>query len=66
MRRVFNGLGRAVVVVSVVVALAVPAEARQVPGEGKWFSDNPIVRVVKILKKFAVRTFGDGLIDPKP
>jgi hypothetical protein len=66
MRRVFNGFGRTLVVVSVLVALAIPAEARTQGGEGKWFTDNPITRVVKIIKKIAVRTFGDGLIDPKP
>ena len=65
MRRVFKGFGRALVVVSVLVALAVPAEARPVPQEGSWFRE-PIVRVVKMIKKFAVKTFGDGLTDPKP
>jgi len=66
MRRVFNGFGRVLVVVSVLVALAIPAEARPLPGEGAWIIDNPIVRVVKILKRFVVKTFGDGLTDPKP
>jgi hypothetical protein len=65
MRRVFSGLGRALVVVSVLVALAVPAEARQAPSEGTWYRE-PVVRVVKIIKKFVVKTFGDGLTDPKP
>jgi hypothetical protein len=65
MRRIFNGLGRALVVVSVLVALAVPAEARQAPSEGSWYRE-PIVRIVKMIKKFAVKTFGDGLTDPKP
>jgi hypothetical protein len=66
MRRVFNGFARVLVVVSVVVALAIPAEARPLPGEGKWFAEKPIDRVVRIVKKFVVRTFGDGLTDPKP
>jgi hypothetical protein len=66
MRRVFNGFGRALVVVSVLVALAIPAEARTRSGEEKWIADNPLTRVVKILKKLAVKTFGDGLTDPKP
>ena len=65
MRRVFNGFGRALVVVSVLVALAVPAEARPVPQEGSWFRE-PIVRAIKILKNLVVRTCGDGLTDPKP
>lgn len=66
MRRVFNGFARTLVVVSILAAVSVPAEARPNPGEGRWLRENPIVRVVQIIHRFAVRTFGDGLTDPKP
>jgi hypothetical protein len=66
MRRVFNGFARGLVVVSVLVALAIPAEARPTRGEDRWYTDNPVVKVLKFVKKFVVITFGDGLTDPKP
>jgi hypothetical protein len=66
MRRVFNGFGRALVVVSVLVSLSIPAEARPLSRERGTIIDNPIVRVVNVLKKLVIRTFGDGLTDPKP
>jgi hypothetical protein len=53
-------------VVSVLVSLSIPAEARPLSRERGTIIDNPIVRVVNVLKKLVIRTFGDGLTDPKP
>lgn len=62
--RSFQKVVRGVAVVSMVVALSMPAEAAarlkdRTPRE----KENPIVR---ILKQLVVRTFGDGLTDPRP
>ena len=60
MRRVFRGIA----VVAVVVSLAVPAHARSRDEErsaaGKRTS------IVQLLKQWIVRSFGDGLIVPRP
>jgi hypothetical protein len=53
-----------VLVVSIVLALAVPAEARPVPQDGGWLRAR--TPILKIIKRFAVKVFGDGLVDPKP
>ncbi|HKR64235.1 MAG TPA: hypothetical protein VJZ00_10940 [Thermoanaerobaculia bacterium] len=53
-------------IASVVVALAIPAEARPAAGEGPRLTNNPVVKVLKFVKKFVIKTFGDGLTDPKP
>jgi hypothetical protein len=66
MRRVFNGFGRVLVVVSVLVALSIPAEARPMSRDRDRIIENPLVRVVNVLKQLVIRTFGDGLTDPKP
>lgn len=57
-------VARGVVVVSVLMALAVPMQARPTTtwdeiGRGKR-------DLVKIVKKWMVQTFGDGLVDPWP
>lgn len=69
--QIVRGAVRGVVVVSFVIALAVPAEAKlSRPSEDRswerFFDREPIVKIVKILKKFNPRSWGDGLIDPRP
>ncbi len=62
--RSFRGLVRGVAVVSMVVALSVPASAAaRVKDRAPREKENPIVRIIKQLM---VRTLGDGLTDPKP
>ena len=61
--RSFRGVVRGVAVVSIVVALSVPAEAARVKERGPREKENPIV---KMIRQLVVRTFGDGLTDPKP
>lgn len=59
MRRV-----RALFVLAVVVALSMPvAAAPRQKDRTPRVKENPIV---KIIRQIAVRTFGDGLTDPKP
>lgn len=53
---------RGVIGVSLVVMLAVPAQAR--PGDGSWLEEGR-GRIVKVIKKI-VKSLGDGLIDPRP
>jgi len=62
--RSFRGLIRGLAVLSIVAALSVPADAapRQKDRTPR-VKENPIV---KIIRQIAVRTFGDGLTDPKP
>ena len=63
--RVSSYVARSVVAVSIVMALAVPAEAKPRDG-GRWFERrvDPIVKVLK--KMFGIRSEGDGLTDPRP
>jgi hypothetical protein len=59
-------IGRGVVAVAVVVALAVPVQAMpsgEQPGFGWFFKSRE--RIVKIIKR-TIKSFGDGLSDPKP
>jgi hypothetical protein len=64
MRRVFRGIG--VFAVVVVVAGSVEAGPRQNrEGEGPRMIDDPLTRVVKIVKK-AVRSLGDAVVTPRP
>jgi hypothetical protein len=58
MRRVSRG----VVVVCLVLALSAPAVSAG-PRDDGWQPKNP---VIKLIKKFLLRTFGDGLIIPTP
>ncbi len=60
MRRVSNAVARGVVVVSVIFALAVPAEARGL--DDGWSAIKG--RFAKIAK--VIKSFGDGLSDPRP
>ena len=63
MRSVSN-VSRGVLAMAVVVALAVPAQAKPRDGGGRWFDRfDPIV---KIVKKLVMRSTGDGLGDPWP
>jgi hypothetical protein len=65
MRGALNVVARGVVAVSIVMALAVPAEAKPRDG-GRWFERRfePIVKVLK--KMFSIRSEGDGLTIPTP
>jgi hypothetical protein len=64
MRDVSKNVVRSVVVVSIVMSLAAPAQAK--PREsGRWF-ERRIDPIVKVIRKLVVRTLGDGLIDPRP
>jgi hypothetical protein len=62
MRSVSKSFARAVVAVSIVMSLAVPAEAR--PGDGSWLEKGS--KIIKIIKKIVIRGLGDGLTDPRP
>jgi len=68
--RQLNLVGRGVLVAAVVMMLAVPVQARTNSQETVWSGSarEQIAKIVKIVKKMkgAVRTFGDGLSDPKP
>lgn len=69
--RQLNLVGRGVLVVSVVMMLAAPAaQARTNNQEQVWSGPGreQIAQIVKIIKKVkgAIRTFGDGLTDPRP
>lgn len=65
MRGVSNVVARGVVAVSIVMALAVPAEAGPRDG-GRWFErrTDPIVKILK--RFFGIKSQGDGLSDPRP
>ncbi|HEX8616676.1 MAG TPA: hypothetical protein VF911_03725 [Thermoanaerobaculia bacterium] len=65
--RQMNLVGRGVLAVAVVMMLATPAEAKTNDGGATW-SGAAREQLVKIVKKVkgVVRTFGDGLSDPKP
>jgi hypothetical protein len=65
MRGVTNVVARGVVAASIVMALAIPAEAKPRDG-GRWF-ERRVDPIVKILKRmFAFKSQGDGLSDPRP
>lgn len=68
MRRVFNAGVRAVVVLSMLVVLAAPMQARETPSEDGSWREMTRARILKILKKLTggVVSFGDGLTDPRP
>jgi hypothetical protein len=61
--RVLNPVARGVLAVSIVMVLAVPAQAKPRDG-GRWF-ERKIDPIVKIVKKLITR-LGDGLVDPRP
>jgi hypothetical protein len=65
MRGVSSFVARGVVAASIVMALAVPVEAKPREG-GRWFERrvDPIVKVLKRL--FSIRSEGDGLTIPTP
>jgi hypothetical protein len=68
--RQLNLVGRGVLVAAVVMVLAAPAQARTNSQEPVWSGAGreQIAKIVKVVKKLkgAIRTFGDGLTDPKP
>lgn len=68
--RQMNLVGRGVLAVAVVMVLAVPAQARTNSEQTVWSAAGreQIAKIVKIVKKVkgVIRTFGDGLSDPKP
>jgi hypothetical protein len=55
-----------VVVVSVVVSVAVPAQARVFTDKDVSWIDRAQTRVVVFLKRFGVKSFGDMLTVPRP
>ena len=61
MRRFSKGVARGVVAVAVVMALAVPVEARP-NGDRDW----SMRHFLKAVKRFVVNTFGDGITVPRP
>ncbi|HYK01798.1 MAG TPA: hypothetical protein VE974_08580 [Thermoanaerobaculia bacterium] len=68
--RQMNLVGRGVLAVAVVMVLAVPAQGRTKNEEQGWSGPgrDQIAKILKIVKKVkgVIRTFGDGLSDPKP
>ena len=63
MRGVSKAVARGVLAVSIVMVLAVPAQAKP-QGGGRWF-ERKIDPIVKVLKKL-MTSLGDGLVDPRP
>jgi hypothetical protein len=63
MRGVSKTVARGVLAVSIVMVLAVPAQAKTRDG-GRWF-ERKIDPIVKIVKKL-MTSLGDGLVDPRP
>jgi hypothetical protein len=63
MRGVSKVVIRGVLAASIVLALAVPAQAK--PREGRWFEQR-VDPIVKMIKKLVIRSLGDGLSDPWP
>ena len=61
--RVSKAVARGVLVVSIVMVLSVPAQAKPRDG-GRWF-ERKIDPIVKVIKKLVTR-LGDGLVDPTP
>jgi hypothetical protein len=64
MRSVSKAVARGVLAVSIVMVLAVPAQAKPRDG-GRWF-EWKIDPIVKIIKKLVMKSTGDGLGDPWP
>ncbi len=68
MRQLFSLSARGVLAVVVVVVLAAPVQAASVEiPELRWAgrTRDRIVQIMKNVKK-TIRSFGDGLIDPRP
>jgi Zn-dependent protease len=65
MRGVSKAVARGVLAGSFVLLLAVPAEARPRDGGDRWF-ERKLDPIVKVIKKFVIRSMGDGLSDPRP
>ena len=67
MRGVSTGFARGLMVLSLTVMLAAPMQAAS-NDDATWIGigRDRIVKIVKIIKKLGVRTFGDLLGDPRP
>jgi len=63
MRGISKAVARGVLAVSIVLVLAMPAQAKPRDG-GRWF-ERKIDPIVKVIKKLVTR-LGDGLTDPRP
>ncbi|HEV7765762.1 MAG TPA: hypothetical protein VGQ76_12230 [Thermoanaerobaculia bacterium] len=59
-----RNVAKVVIVVAIVMTLAVPAQAAPRDG-GRWF-ERTIDPIVKVIKKFVIKSMGDGLGDPWP
>jgi hypothetical protein len=64
MRNLSKAVGRSAMAVSIVVVLAMPAQAKPRDG-GPWF-ERKFDPIVKIIKRAVVKTLGDMLVDPRP
>ncbi len=64
MRGVSRVVVRGVVAVSIVMTLAVPAQAKA--RDGGWWFERKLDPIVKIIKKVVLKSLGDGLVDPRP
>ena len=64
MSGVSKAVTRGVLAVSIVIALAAPAQAKP-RDDGRWF-ERKIDPIVKIAKKLVMKAMGDGLGDPWP
>jgi hypothetical protein len=63
MREGSKAVVRSAAVVSLVMVLAMPAQAK--PRESGWL-DRRLEPIVKTIKRAVVKTLGDMLIDPRP
>lgn len=65
MRDAVNVVARGVVVVSIVMLMAIPAEAG--PRDGGWWLERRADPIVKIVRRiFGITSQGDGLTIPTP
>jgi len=64
MRGVSKVVARGVLAVSIVLVLAVPAQAKP-RDDDRWFG-RKLDPIVKIIKKLVMKSTGDMLVDPRP
>jgi hypothetical protein len=57
-------ISKVVLAVAIVMTLAIPAQAKPRDGD-RWF-DRTFDPIVKVIKKFVMKSMGDGLGDPWP
>jgi hypothetical protein len=65
MRGVSKSVVRGVLAGSFALLLAVPAQARPRDGGDRWF-ERKLDPIAKVLKRFVIKSTGDGLSDPRP